>query len=80
MIKNAAKWVNFFQNQNEKWIGLDLSDYATKANLKNAKSIDTSTFAKDVDLTNLKSNDCLAKWSSVNLGTKWLWVRVVAVI
>ena len=60
------------------WIGFVW--LCNKSKFKECKSIDTSTFAKDVDLTNLKSNDCLAKWSSVNLGTKWLWVRVVAVI
>ena len=36
-------------------VGLDLSNYATKADLKNAASVDTSKFAKKVDLTTLKS-------------------------
>ena len=35
---------------------LDLSNYATKTDLKNATGIDTSSFAKNVDLANLKSN------------------------
>ena len=35
---------------------LDLSNYATKTDLKNATGIDTSSFAKKVDLANLKSN------------------------
>ena len=35
---------------------LDLSNYATKADLKNAAGVDTSQFAKKVDLANLKSN------------------------
>ena len=35
---------------------LDLSDYATKADLKNATGVDTSKFAKKVDLASLKSN------------------------
>ena len=35
---------------------LDLSHYATKADLKNATGADTSKFAKTVDLANLKSN------------------------
>ena len=35
---------------------LDLSNYATKTDLKNATGIDTSTFAKKVDLASLKSN------------------------
>ena len=34
---------------------LDLSDYTTKANLKNA-AVDTSYFAKQIDLANLKSD------------------------
>ena len=35
---------------------LDLPNYATKADLKNATGVDTSKFAKKVDLANLKSN------------------------
>ena len=35
---------------------LDLSNYPTKAELKNATGADTSKFAKKADLTNLKSN------------------------
>ena len=34
----------------------DLSNYATKADLKNATGVDTSKFAQKVDLSNLKSN------------------------
>ena len=34
-------------------VELDLSNYATKADLKNAACVDTSNFAKKVDLTNL---------------------------
>ena len=37
-------------------VELDLSNYATKTDLKNATGIDTSSFAKKVDLTSLKSN------------------------
>ena len=37
-------------------IDLDFSNYATKSDFKNATGIDTSSFAKQVDLTNLKSN------------------------
>ena len=37
-------------------VGLDLSNYATKAHLKTATGLDTSKFAKKVDLANLKSN------------------------
>ena len=35
---------------------LDLSNYATKADLKNATGVDTSSFAKKTDLANLKSD------------------------
>ena len=34
----------------------DLSNYATKVDLKNATVVDTSKFTKKVDLPNLKSN------------------------
>ena len=34
---------------------LDLSNYATKSDLKNAKGFDTTAFAKKTDLANLKS-------------------------
>ena len=37
-------------------VELDLSNYAIKTDLKNATGIDTSSFAKKVDLANLKSN------------------------
>ena len=36
-------------------IELDWSNYTTKADLKNATGVDTSKFAKKVDLANLKS-------------------------
>ena len=35
---------------------LDLSNFATKTDLKNATGIDTSSFAEKVNLANLKSN------------------------
>ena len=35
---------------------LDLSNYATKANLKNVAGINTSKFPNKIDLANLKSN------------------------
>ena len=38
-------------------VELDLSNYATKADLKNATGVHTSKFAKKVDLANLKSNE-----------------------
>ena len=37
-------------------VELDLSNYVTKADLKNETSVDTSKFAKKVDLVSLKSN------------------------
>ena len=37
-------------------VELDLSNYATNADLKNATCLDTSKFAKKVDLANLKSH------------------------
>ena len=37
-------------------VELDLSNYATKTYLKNAAGVDTSKFAKKVDLASLKSN------------------------
>ena len=37
-------------------IKIDLSNYATKEDLKSAAGLDTSKFAKKVDLANLKSD------------------------
>ena len=37
-------------------VKVDLSNYARKADLKNATGVDTSKFAKKVDLVSLKSN------------------------
>ena len=37
-------------------VELDLCNYATKADLKNATGVDRSKFAKKIDLVNLKSN------------------------
>ena len=37
-------------------VELDLSNYATKADLKNASGLDKSKFAKKVDSANLKSD------------------------
>ena len=37
-------------------VELDLSNYATKADSKNATGVDRSKFAKKVDLASLKSN------------------------
>ena len=37
-------------------VELDLSNYVSKADLKNAKGVDTSDFAKTTDLAHLKSD------------------------
>ena len=37
-------------------VELDLSNYATKTDLKNVAGVDTSKFAKKIDLNNLKSD------------------------
>ena len=37
-------------------VKLDLSNYATKTDLKNATGVDASSFDKKADLGNLKSN------------------------
>ena len=37
-------------------VELDLSNYATKTDLKNATGVGTSSFAKTVDLASLKSD------------------------
>ena len=37
-------------------VELDLSNYATKTDLKNATVVDTSCFTKKTDLANLKSD------------------------
>ena len=45
---------NFFE-ANVK-VELDLSNYATKTDLKNVKGVDTSSFAEKTDLANLRSD------------------------
>ena len=37
-------------------VELDLSNYTTKADLKNATGVNTSKFAKKIDSADLKSN------------------------
>ena len=37
-------------------VELDLSNYATKTDLKNATGVDTSPFSKKTDLANVKSD------------------------
>ena len=51
-------WVNIFLNQTFRGnvkIKLDLSNYITKSDSENATGVDTSDFAKKVDLVTLKS-------------------------
>ena len=57
MIKKTCIESKYFLKSLEK-VGfeLDLSNYATEAGLKNATGIDTASFAKKVDLANLKFN------------------------
>ena len=42
-------------------VELDLSNYSTKADLKNATGVNTSHFDKKIDLANLKSDNYLDK-------------------
>ena len=44
-------WTKIFRRKSESWI--DLSNYTSKADLKNATGVDTSKFAKRVNLANL---------------------------
>ena len=52
--------MNIYRNQNlfrgKVKFELNLSNYATKWNLKNATDVATSKFAKNADLVNLKSD------------------------
>ena len=52
--------MNIYRNQNlfrgKVKFELNLSNYATKWNLKNATDVVTSKFAKNADLVNLKSD------------------------
>ena len=49
-------------------VKLDLSNYATKSDLKHKTGVDTSDFAKKTDLVNLKSDvDKLAPTNLSNL-------------
>ena len=52
-------------------VELDLSNYATKADLKNETSVDTSKFAKKIDLPNLKSDvhklDCTIRCTKLDV-------------
>ena len=56
-------------------VELDLSNYAAKTNLKNATRIDTSSFAKKVDLPSLKSSADFDKLKNVPTNLKNLKSR-----
>ena len=53
-------------------VELDLSNYATKRDLKNATEVDTSKFAKQVDLANLKSTVGKLEIDQLNECTKYI--------
>ena len=59
MITLYKKWTNIFQNRMkclvEILIKVDISNYATKTDLKNVTHVDTSTFALKANLANLKT-------------------------
>ena len=46
----------YTHSKNKIKVKLDLSNYATKSDLKNATSVDTSEFTKKTDLASLKSD------------------------
>ena len=46
----------YARRKNKIKVQVDLSNYATKSDLKSATHVDTSKFSKEVDLANLKSN------------------------
>ena len=50
------QYIHYKINKNKIQIELDLSDCATKSDLKSARGIDASNFAKKTDLANSKSN------------------------
>ena len=56
-------------------VELDLSNYATKVDLKNATGVDTSKFAKKVDLASLKSE--VDKWEKVPTCLNSLKIRQI---
>ena len=46
----------YTHSKNKIKVKLDLSNYATKSDLKNTTSVDTSEFTKKTDLASLKSD------------------------
>ena len=68
-----------YTNKNIIEVELNLSNYATKSNLKNATGVDTSQFSKKYDLANLESEvDKLgiAKFEKVPNGSNSLKIKV----
>ena len=60
-------------------VELELSNYGTKADLKNVTSVDISKFAKKVDLTSLKSyidKLDIDKLKNVPIGSNSLKIKV----
>ena len=57
---HLIKWVNFFPKPYEPFgesinVKVELSNYATKADIKNISHVDTSSFTLKTNLANLKS-------------------------
>ena len=52
-------------------VELDLSNYATKADLIDAKGVDTSKFAKKVDLASIKSEVDKFDIDKLEKSTNW---------
>ena len=48
-----------------------MSSYASKGDLKNAREVDTSDFAKKTDLVNLKSDVYKLDIDRLKICTKW---------
>ena len=59
-------------------VELDLFDYATQADLKNARSADSSKFAKKVNLSWLKRE--IDKLDTGKLETNWIYENVSGVV
>ena len=54
-LSKMGDFLKPFNNKNKIEVKLDLSNYATKSDLKNATGVDTSQFAKKDNLVNFKS-------------------------
>ena len=64
MSEFFSKTKTFFLEGGDVKIDLDLFNYATKANLNNAKGVDKTDFTEKVDLVNIKSD----KLDKLNIG------------